>query len=273
MKHDDLGDRMKDYEGLPRVRLMRKVPVVARFDGRAFHSFCRGLEKPFDQRMAAAMWSAAVALCEEIQGAKLAYVQSDEISVVITDMESLQTEPWFGYDLQKMCSVGASVCTGAFIKGMAYHGLSCFPEALRPGPAKAPPAFDARFWNLPMDDVPNYLIWRQRDATRNSISGLAQTLFSHRELHGKNKNQLMDMMMLERGVNWNDLPAWQKRGVAVVRETYEMPVPEEAVGGGSVNVTMALRHRWVADMETPIFTWDSPYIWDRIKPPVEVLAK
>lgn len=181
-----LGDRMKVYEGVADGTLTRRVPVILRVDGRAFHTITRGLEKPFSPGFYMHMQDVGRALVKEIQGAKLAYGQSDEVSVLITDYDTISTQPWFGYRVQKMCSIGAAVAT----KG-AWRMDS---RAM----------FDARVFNVPKDDVANYFIWRQKDATRNSILAAGQYYFSHNEMQGKSTNQVQDMLFTEMGVNWND---------------------------------------------------------------------
>lgn len=227
-----LGDRMKDYEGVPRTRLVRKIPVVARLDGRAFHTFTRHLERPWDGRFHRCMWASAQALCAEIDGCSGAYVQSDEISLVLLDDRTYDTNAWFDYDLQKMCSVSAAICTAAFLD--TYREL--FGE--RP---KNLPAFDARFWNLPRHEVSNLLLWRQNDASRNSLSMLCQSHYSSRELEGKSSAERHDLLHAK-GINWNDLPVPQKRGVCVMRETYD----KDGV----------MRSRWAVDEAIPVFSTD-----------------
>lgn len=239
---DSLGDRLKVYEAVPSLRLMRRVPVVLRVDGKAFHTFSSSLQKPMDQRMVSCMTAAARYLCKEIQGAKIAYVQSDEISVLITDYEKLTTEGWFDYQVQKMVSVGASMATVAFNKAMHEH-LPEFSDKM--------PVFDARVYNLSKEEVCNYFIWRQQDATRNSISSLAQSQFSHNQLHGKNCAEMQEMLFANRSINWNDCPVAQKRGICVIKETYAVKTQDDA---------QAMRTRWADDLNIPVFTQDRGYI-------------
>jgi len=233
MKFTSLGDRMKDYESVPRTRLVRRTPVLARLDGRAFHTFTRGLKRPYDADFHACMWAAAAALCDEIAECRFAYVQSDEITLLIVDYEELDTQAWFHHEVQKTCSVAASVCTVAFY---AEH-LRRFPDRK----VRNLPTFDARFWNIPKEEVANALIWRQQDASRNSLSMLCQANFPRDMLHGK-KNADQHELLHSVGINWNDLPTAQKRGVCIVRR--EVPVDEKP----------SRKARWVVDDEIPIFT-------------------
>src|SRR5690348_9670302 len=158
---DSLGDRMKDFESVTKTRLLPQVPVMARFDGKAFHSLTRNFEKPYDQRMISSMAAAAEYLCENIPGSRLAYVQSDEITLLITQ-RTVYDQGWFNLEVQKLCSVAASMCTFAFNDELRHHFTDLEHR-------KLPPAvFDARFWNLPTHEVTNCFIWRQQDAVRNS---------------------------------------------------------------------------------------------------------
>lgn len=232
----DLGDRMKRYETVAAIRLVPKVPAMIRLDGKAFHTLTRGCEKPYDRVFQETMWNTAQYLCEEISGCRLAYVQSDEISLLLVDYQTPQTQGWFDYEIQKLVSVAASMAAAEFgYLWEVHHGRN------------QRPVFDARAWSLPPHEVVNYFIWRQQDATRNSVSGLAQAHFSPRQLHGKNGGQMQDMLM-EKGINWNDCPIPQKRGVCVSRETYTL--------------AEAVRHRWVIDETIPIFTEDREYVED-----------
>ena len=219
--NDSLGDRMKGYEAASCYVLPLRLPVVIRVDGKAFHTWTRGMDRPFDQRLIAWMDMVALALCEEIQGAKLAYVQSDEVSVLVHNYARLETEAWFDNGLQKTVSVAASVAAASMTSnaGRITH-------------------FDARAFVLPEAEVTNYFLWRQQDATRNSIQMLAQSLYSHKELHGKDQSALQEMCF-QKGQNWNDLPTHLRRGRCALRDTFE-------VEGG-------LRHRWAIDFEIPIW--------------------
>lgn len=227
-----LDDRMKEfYEHRFRVHLPRRIPTILRIDGKAFHSTTRGFEKPWDDRIVNAMKAAALYLCQEIQGCKLAYFQSDEISLLVTDYDDLATEAWFDYNLQKLASVSGSMATLGFNRSIL---ASCGPEKVN----KTDFLFDSRAFSMPKEDVVNYFIWRQQDATRNSINGLARKYFSHKELNKKNTSEVQEMLFKQHGINWNNIPTWQKRGFAVKRKD----------------------QNWEIDEDIPIFTQDRNYI-------------
>lgn len=267
-KKDSLGDRMKSYEGISRIYLTKRVPVIIRIDGKAFHSFTKGFRRPFDEILIKAMQETAKYLCKNIMGCKIAYTQSDEISLLLEDYERVETQPWFENNLQKIVSVSASMATMAFNRAFAdavnerysyYTGINAdewtgsteeFDKLFDNYFAKIGTAmFDSRVFILPKEEVCNYFIWRQQDATRNSIQMVAQSLFSHRQLQNKNCDQLQEMMFQEHNINWNDYSTVYKRGSCVTKEQYT-----------ENDVT---RSRWVVDTNIPIFTQDRNYI-DRL---------
>ena len=194
-----LPDRMKRYEASAQQLLLRRTPVIIRVDGKAFHTLTRGCEKPFDKEFSAAMITTAKSLCTEIQGARLAYIQSDEISVLVIDYQTLQTQAWFDYELPKILSISAARASVTFSNAWGEEGL-----------------FDSRAFNVPREDVCNYFVWRQRDCIRNSIMGLAQAHFSHKTLQGVSCDEAQEMLFRQ-GVNWNDCPDIQKRGICLIR--------------------------------------------------------
>lgn len=237
MKTDSLGDRMKRYEAAAKPLLVPRTPVIARIDGRAFHTFTRGLAKPYDADLHACMWAAARAVCADISGCKLAYVQSDEISLLVTDYETLNAQAHFDYELAKLCSTSAATASVAFMAEF----LSRFPDrSARLLRGQGLPTFDSRFYNVPREDVSNYFLWRQRDAERNSLTMQAQAHYSASELHGKTRAQRHDLLHAK-GINWNDLPTPRKRGVCVVRQV---------VYTDKGNA----RTKWVVDEDIPIFS-------------------
>lgn len=194
---DALGDRMKrNYE--QKYFLTRRTPAIMRLDGRAFHTLTKGLD-PFNERVRKAMYVATRALLHEIQGAKFAYQQSDEISILITDYDRIETDAWFGYEIQKMCSVAAGIASVAF--SGATGKTACF---------------DARVANYPEDEVANYFLWRSLDWERNSLSLYSRKFFSHRALHGKGKAAQHEMLY-EIGKNWaTDLSPVEKNATFIV---------------------------------------------------------
>jgi tRNA(His) guanylyltransferase len=224
---DSLGDRMKLYEAAHRIALPRRMPVIVRVDGKGFHRWTRTCQRPFDVNLCAVMNHAAMALCEEIQGAKVAYVQSDEISVLVHGYETHESQPWFDNQLQKIVSVSAAIAAATVTREA--------PEALG---IHQPAYFDARAFVVPEADVTNYFLWRQQDATRNSIQMLARSLASHNECDGLDTNELQELSF-QRGQNWNDLPTAHRRGRCVVRQRFDLEGTE--------------RHRWVVDNEIPVW--------------------
>lgn len=115
-KIDALGERMKRYEYVTRNYLTRRVPAIIRLDGKAFHTFTRGFQKPFDEILVKTMQQTMRYLCENIQGCVLGYTQSDEITLVLIDYQKLDSDSWFGYNIQKCASVAASMATMVFNK-------------------------------------------------------------------------------------------------------------------------------------------------------------
>ena len=223
MKYDELGNRMKsNYESRTRSYLPRRSYVIIRLDGKSFHSYVKGLKKPFDSGLVEDMNATAMQLCKSIQGAKLAYVQSDEISILVTDFDTLTTDAWFNYAVDKMCSISASIATSYFNKlrllrflkkeSFNYHG-----ELLEQVEKLKEANFDSRVFTIPSKtEVQNYFIWRQQDTVRNSISSVAQSLYSHKELENKNTS-MMQEMIFQRGQNWNNYEDGLKRGRLVIK--------------------------------------------------------
>ncbi len=198
-----LSSRMKEYyEQRYKIKLCRRTPVIIRLDGKAFHTLTRGFVKPFDELLSATMCGTARYLLSEIQGAKLAYVQSDEISLLLTDFDRLETEAWFDYNLQKIVSVSAGMAS-------AYFSMKVIvPQAV---------VFDSRAFNIPKEEVVNYFVWRQQDWKRNSLQMLSQAHFSSKELHGKKEADMHDMLH-SKDVNWAELSAKWKNGVVYYKE-------------------------------------------------------
>ena len=193
----DIESRMIGYD--KRTTLIRRMPAVVRVDGRAFHTLTRNLERPFDCSFASWIDAVAKGLLDEIQNARFAYCQSDEISILMVDYDKFNTDAWFGGDIQKIVSISAAKATLSFVAASDMWGV-----------------FDSRVFNVPERDVENYFRWRQRDATRNSIQMVARTLYSHNQLLNKNTSEMMEMMF-QKGTNWNDCPTYFKRGRVITK--------------------------------------------------------
>lgn len=208
---DALGDRMKhQYENRTRLMLPRRTYTIVRLDGKSFHTYTRGCDKPYDNELVAAMDAAAAALVKQVQGCDLAYTQSDEISLLLTDFATVTTDAWFDGNAQKIVSVAASIATAAFNAVRIAQGKGS-PMAL----------FDARTFTIPEPvEVHNYFVWRQKDCVRNSVSSLAQTLFSPAELDLKSQPEMHEMIH-QAGDNWANWPAGFKNGRLARRVTVE----------------------------------------------------
>lgn len=253
-KNDSLGDRMKNnYENRAKTYLVRRMPVIIRLDGKAFHTFTRGLKKPYDEIFHNTMNATMKYLCENIQGCKLGYTQSDEITLLLTDYDTLTTDAWFDNNVQKICSVSASMATMAFNKYLREfsrdtlrrinNAFTCTIEeadyaAVLERAIEKGAMFDSRCFNIPESEVTNCFIWRQQDATRNAIQMLGQCNFSHKQLQGKSCDMIQEMLMVGKGINFNDMPTEFKRGVCCRRED----------------------GKWTLDKEIPIFTQDRKYV-------------
>lgn len=191
MQTTTLGDRMKRYEAVSQVLLMRRMPIIVRLDGKTFHTFVKGREKPYDLNLSLAMQFATQYLVKNIQGCKLGYTQSDEISLLITDYDTLDTEAWFDSNLQKIVAISASYCTRVFNRQL--HALDMLDKERPLSPPKDA-FFDSRAFNVPKEDVCNYFIWRQQDCRKNAISMAAQANFSHKELHKMKSGDKIGML-------------------------------------------------------------------------------
>lgn len=270
IKKDSLGDRMKAYESIPKTFLTRRIPVIIRLDGKAFHTFTRGMKKPFDNILMQTMQETMKYLCENIQGCVLGYTQSDEITLVLTDYETITTDAWFGYNVQKMTSISASMATLAFNKFFeencdivwdAYYEAwnhteeeTKYYEMLYGKLNKA--LFDSRVFSVPKEEVCNCLIWRQQDATRNSIQSVGQANFSRKQLNGKSCDMIQDMLFTEKGINWNDFPTDCKRGICC----YKREVKKEITAPNTGEKMTVNRSEWFIDKDIPIFTQDRSYV-------------
>nr|DAH04712.1 MAG TPA: tRNAHis guanylyltransferase [Bacteriophage sp.] len=288
--HDDLGCRMKTfYEQIPKTKLMRRCPVAIRIDGKAFHTFTRGFQKPFDEVLIRSMQETMKYLCENIQGCVLGYTQSDEITLILVDYKKLTSSAWFDYEVQKICSITASMTTMAFNKFFEkyvdeyrfskWDGVSKYEDgtwgyiqtllnAVDKGAM-----FNARCFNIPKEEVTNLVYWRQLDASRNSIQMVGQANFSHKELQNKSCNDIQDMLMIQKGINWNDLPTYQKRGSCCVKREFWVDKNDgeefskeyqEALNRTARDENAIKRTEWIIDTDIPIFRNEGREYIDRL---------
>lgn len=248
---DNIGTRMKTfYEEIPKTKLMRRTPVAIRIDGKAFHTFTKGFIKPFDSTLMTSMQATMMHLCENIQGCVLGYTQSDEITLILVDYEHLNSSAWFDYEVQKLCSVSASMATMAFNRHFREIATSKYErdkvfcadndkwlahsEQLYQTYSKVfdTAMFDARCFNVPKEEVANLLYWRQLDATRNSIESVAHYYFKQSELHCKSCNDIQNMLLIQKDINWNDYSIPEKRGTCCIKDE---------------------NGKWFIDLDIPIF--------------------
>ena len=274
--------RMRGYEYVTRTHLPRRIPAIIRVDGKAFHSFTKGLRKPFDDFFRNIMQLTMQYMCENVQGCVFGYTQSDEISLLLTDYETIATDAWFDYTIQKMCSVAASMATLAFNKFWAEEFQAQIEHWEREDdgtmdeetekwvweylvntiqPKLFTAMFDARVFSIPKDEVCNYFIWRQQDATRNSIETVGQTYFSQKDLNGRSQNEIQEMLWQQHSINWNTYPIAYKRGVCCSKVLRETPMENPRNPGKEIVVA---RRKWVIDREPPIFTQDREYVEKKI---------
>ena len=267
--NDELGTRMKEfYEGVSKTRLVRRMPVAIRIDGKAFHTFTRGFQKPFDEILVKSMQDTMKYLCENIQGCVLGYTQSDEITLILVDYQNLNSCAWFDYEVQKMCSIAASMATMAFnkffTKNVNYFEMTHEHDdtineycTTLVNAAEKGAMFDARCFNIPKEEVCNLIYWRQLDATRNSIQMVGQANFSHKELQNKSCNMIQEMLFAEKGINWNDYPTYLKRGSCCIKTTIQNPNVDIKDGAYPKSI-------WMIDLDIPIFKEDGRNYIDKL---------
>lgn len=263
MIKDALGDRMKhNYEEVTKTRLVHRMPVIIRLDGVAFHTFTRGFRKPFDKLLNKTMQSTMKYLCENIQGCVLGYTQSDEITLILVDYEKLTSDCWFDYEVQKICSVSAALATYAFnkyfndyyLEQLAEKGDSDDYDLIYDKARRKGAYFDSRVFNIPKEEVTNCVYWRQKDAERNSINSLAQSLFSHKSLQGLNLKDTLTKIEQEKGIIWSNLPTTQKRGSCCIKS---LTVEPKLIKTGNSEMTISIpRIEWTIDNEIPMFKYE-----------------
>lgn len=265
MDTSDLANRMKEYEKRNQYYLQKKIPVAIRVDGRSFHTFTKGFQRPFDKILMTAMQETAKYMCENIQGAKFAYVQSDEITIILVDYDTLETDCWFNYRTDKLCSISASMATMAFnkffTKNVNYFEMTHEHDdtineycTTLVNAAEKGAMFDSRCFNIPKEEVANLIYWRQLDAIRNSIQMVGQANFSHSELQGKSCNMIQDMLLTQKDINWNDFSVVCKRGTACRKVAREVNI------AGTIDTIST----WELDFDMPILKDDWNYVNDLI---------
>ena len=276
--NDELGDRIKsNFEDRTRYTLPRRTYTIIRLDGKAFHTYTKGLNKPFDDALSDDIDSAIVTLLYEIQGAVFAYTQSDEISILVTDFAKPTSCAWFDGNVQKITSVAASIMTAEFnqrrllrhqirdktsydfltripgVTGVTHVATQQYPKSLA--------YFDARVFTIPdPTEVMNYFIWRNQDCSRNSVSMVAQHEFPHKELQGKSTIHMIDMLK-NKGTPWEGYSEANRHGRLIVKETYKVsethynpPVPSVDGFPFPKEYSAVLRTRWVS---TPAWRFTS----------------
>lgn len=232
---DPLGDRMKNqYEDRTRYSLPRRTFTVIRLDGKSFHTYTKNCRKPFDQSLSDDLDKAIIEILPEIHGAVFAYTQSDEISILVTDFKSIETNAWFDGNIQKIASVSTSMMTAEFNKNRilrdvkelqsAYMFNHDYAEDIK---SQMPAYFDARVFSIPdRIEVMNYFIWRNNDCSRNSVSMCGQHHFSHKELQEKSTKQVMEMLV---GIQqpWDFIDEAWKYGRLIVKKDYQVEIPNK----------------------------------------------
>jgi len=263
---DALGQRMKEfYEDRTRYKLPRRTYTIIRIDGKAFHMYTQGLTRPFDAGLIEDMDETACFLCKNIQGAKFGFVQSDEISIVMTDFDKVGTDAWFDGNVQKIASIAASLATAKFnelryqrnalVGGTEDHEYVDFSDCKLA-------MFDARVFTIPFyDEVINYMIWRQQDTVRNSISSVAQFHYSHNELKFKSTADMQEMIH-EKGDNWNDYAPKLKRGRFIFKQEVHLDTPFVDIATAQHSY---VRNIWVSE-ECPTFSQQREFLMPYLMP-------
>lgn len=242
---DLLGDRMKSYEDRFRYYLPRRSYSLLRLDGKSFHTYTRGFDRPFDVDLINSMDNTAKFLCEKIQGAKIAFVQSDEITILLEDFKTIQTDSYFDGNVQKISSISASMASAFFNKNM---------NEVSDKKSENMAFFDCRCWSISDPyEVENTFIWRQKDAIRNSIQLVAQSIYSSKELFKKSQKALIEMIQ-EKSKPWDSYPQGLKYGRVIIKKKFFLETQKPS--GEKVNV---LRSAWIVE-EAPSFTENREFL-------------
>ena len=270
MSKDTIGDRMKEsYENRYRFYFPNRLPIIIRIDGKAFHTYTKGLNRPFDKLFMTAMQKTTLDLVKNIGGCKLGYVQSDEISLLLTNDDTLQTQPWFDNNLQKIVSVSASMATlyfNKYFQELKNEWLDDYNEAWHHSreddlyyftllKKEATAMFDSRAFVIPKEEVNNYFYWRQLDASRNSILSCAQSYIGKKQIHGIKCDVLKEKLLLSKGMDWEALPADKRHGSCVIFRDVELDRLDEHDG-------KIIRRKPVIDKDIPNFSENPDYIND-----------
>ena len=257
---EKLSEKMKRLENVTNISLELKKPVIMRLDGRAFSKYTKGLDKPFDIDLSEVFQWVAYELKGQLDNVKFIYSQSDEISILMTDWTNENTEAWFKYRVQKMVSVASSITSALFnskvedvinkyvdrVADIDEARFKVTDELTRDEKKyfvwkgkQYKAVFDCRVFNVELEDVVPYFIYRQKDAMRNSIQTLAQVYFSPNELKNKNQSDMKQMILERTGIVYDDLPNLQKVGFTIYKNDY---------------------NEWILDKEIPEFMINRDYI-------------
>lgn len=274
MDTTELAKRMKSYEDVGKTMLMNKTPIIIRLDGNCFHTFTKGLDRPFDKILNETMRYTMKNMCEEIAGCVFGYTQSDEITLVLADYFKIESQPWFGNVKRKVESISAAMATKYFNLNFARRVSNAINEEVGENKDTSNllsvtkkysrylrktgfAMFDSRAFNLPIYEVTNNLIWRQDDCVRNSIQSVGQANFTHSKLQNKNCSQIKEMLLEEKGIDWEELPTALKRGTCCIK----IPI---VINEGTEKE--AVRNKWIIDYEIPKFKDNREYIESRVNP-------
>lgn len=281
--YTDLDIRMKDYEKITDQKLIRRLPVIIRLDGRSFHSFTRGFRKPFDDILINTMQQTALYMCQNVQNCVLAYTQSDEISLLLIDYKNFDTQPWFDNRIQKIVSTSAALATTffeeMFKENIERYGYRNIPDYDMGGTYKDLTdkeksdieymqrlwnalefkyrGFDSRCFNLSKDEIANYFFWRQQDCIRNSIQMVGQANFTQKELQNKSTAAIKEMLHEQKNIDFdNDFKIGKQRGFCCIK-TYEnhegwKPVKDDNKRIGEIRCETQ-RSYWTIDNNIPVF--------------------
>ena len=257
-KSKSLSDRMKEYESCYGFKVPNRSLMAVRLDGVGFSKYTKQFEKPFDDLLSNVMDATCIELCKTFNPI-MGYTQSDEISLIFTTTENVESELIYDGKVQKISSILAGKATAVFNKKMLqllstfkYDDAQVLDKVKKGEFIELDAFFDARVFVLPeMTEVFNYLTWRQQDCTRNSVSMAASAYFSHQSLEGVKSADKQERLFKEKDINWNDYKTKYKRGLVVSRKEVEFE--------NDKNETIT-RTKWLPDYDIPIFSKDNDYL-------------